>query len=47
MAFWGVAIANGPHINNAVVPEDREKAACNALGEAKALALDASPVESR
>ena len=45
MAFWGVAIANGPHINNPVVPEDRAKAAWKALGEAKALAPGASPVE--
>ena len=45
MAFWGVAIANGPHINNPVVPEDRAKAAWKALGQAKALAPGASPVE--
>ena len=45
MAWWGVAYANGPHINNPVVPEDRAKAAWEALGEAKALAAGASPVE--
>jgi tetratricopeptide (TPR) repeat protein len=45
MARWGVAVANGPHINNPVVPEDRAKAAWKALGEAKALAAGASPVE--
>jgi tetratricopeptide (TPR) repeat protein len=45
MAHWGVAVANGPHINNPVVPEDRAKAAWKALGEAKALAAGASPVE--
>jgi len=45
MVVWGVAIANGPHINNPVVPEDRAKAAWKALGEAKALAPGASPVE--
>ena len=45
MAFWGVAIANGPHINNPVVPEDRAKAAWKALAKAKALAPGASPVE--
>ena len=45
MAFWGVAIANGPHINNPVVPEERAKAAWEALGRAKALAAGASPVE--
>ncbi len=45
MAFWGVAIANGPHINNPVVPEDRAKAAWEALGEARARVAGASPVE--
>jgi tetratricopeptide (TPR) repeat protein len=45
MAFWGVAIANGPHINNPVVPPDRAKAAWEALGRAKALAGSASPAE--
>ena len=45
MAFWGVAVANGPHINNPVVPADRAKAAWEALARAKALAPGASPVE--
>jgi tetratricopeptide (TPR) repeat protein len=45
MAFWGIAIANGPHINNPVVPEARAKAAWDALGQAKALASSATPVE--
>jgi tetratricopeptide (TPR) repeat protein len=45
MAYWGVAIANGPHINNPVVPEDRAKAAWEALARAKDLAAGASPVE--
>jgi tetratricopeptide (TPR) repeat protein len=45
MAFWGVAVANGPHINNPVVPEDRAKAAWEALQEAQAAAAEASPVE--
>jgi tetratricopeptide (TPR) repeat protein len=45
MAFWGIAIANGPHINNPVVPEDRARAAWDALARAKALAGSASPVE--
>ncbi len=45
MAPWGVAIANGPHINNPVVPEDRAKAAFEAQVQAKALAAGASPVE--
>jgi tetratricopeptide (TPR) repeat protein len=45
MAFWGVAVANGPHINNPVVPEDRAKAAWDALAQAKAKAAATSPVE--
>jgi tetratricopeptide (TPR) repeat protein len=36
MAHFGVALANGPHINNPKVPEDREKAAVAALTRAKA-----------
>jgi tetratricopeptide (TPR) repeat protein len=43
MALWGLALANGPHINNMAVPPEREKAAFDAL--AKARALDASPAE--
>jgi len=45
MAFWGVAVANGPHINNPVVPEDRAKVAWEALTRARALAAGASSVE--
>jgi len=45
MAFWGVAVANGPHINNPVVPPDRAKAAWEALGRARELVGRASPVE--
>ena len=45
MAFWGVAVANGPHINNTVVPEDRAKAAWEALKRAQAAAAGTSPVE--
>jgi tetratricopeptide (TPR) repeat protein len=44
MTWWGVAYANGPHINNPLVTEDRAKAAWAALGRAKA-AAGASPVE--
>lgn len=45
MAFWGVAVANGPHINNPAVDEDHAKAAWAALGKARAQAVGASPVE--
>ena len=37
MAFWGVALANGPHINNMTVPPEREKAAWDATLKARAL----------
>lgn len=43
MARWGLALANGPHINNMAVPPEREKAAFDAL--AKARSLESSPVE--
>jgi tetratricopeptide (TPR) repeat protein len=45
MAQWGVAIANGPHINNPVVPPERAQAAWDALAAARSLAASASPVE--
>jgi tetratricopeptide (TPR) repeat protein len=45
MAWWGIAIANGPHINNPAVPQARAKAAWDALQKARALAEKASPVE--
>jgi tetratricopeptide (TPR) repeat protein len=45
MAWWGVAVAYGPHINNPVLPEERAKAAWEALALARAAAAGASPVE--
>jgi tetratricopeptide (TPR) repeat protein len=45
MAWWGVAFANGPHINNPIVPEDRAKAAWEALGKARRAAAKGTPVE--
>jgi tetratricopeptide (TPR) repeat protein len=45
MAQWGVAIANGPHINNPVVPPERAQAAWQALERARSLSAGASPVE--
>jgi tetratricopeptide (TPR) repeat protein len=45
MTWWGVSYANGPHINNPVVPEERAKAAWEALGRAKAALGGASPTE--
>jgi len=45
MAWWGVALVNGPHINNPVVDEAHAKAAWEALGEARKRAEGASAVE--
>jgi tetratricopeptide (TPR) repeat protein len=45
MAFWGIAIANGPHINNPVVSEERARAAWTALGKALELVSTGTPVE--
>ena len=38
MAHWGIAYANGPHINNPVVPPEREAEAFAAAREAKRIA---------
>ncbi len=45
MAQWGIAYANGPHINNPAVPPEREAAAFAAASEAVRLAapLDDGP----
>lgn len=45
MAWWGIAYANGPHINNPVVPEDRARAAWEALQKAREHAGRATGVE--
>jgi tetratricopeptide (TPR) repeat protein len=45
MAWWGIAFANGPHINNPAVPEPRAKAAWTALAKAKSAAAAATTVE--
>ncbi|MBX7165805.1 MAG: hypothetical protein K1X74_05600 [Pirellulales bacterium] len=45
MAHWGIALANGPHINNPVVPPPRAEAAWAALAAAQREAPPASPVE--
>jgi tetratricopeptide (TPR) repeat protein len=45
MAWWGIAYANGPHINNPVLPDERGRAAWAALEKARAAAGPASPVE--
>ncbi|MFN7957788.1 MAG: tetratricopeptide repeat protein [Holophagaceae bacterium] len=45
MAWWGLALVNGPHINNPVMDEAQAKAAWEALGEARKRAAGAPPVE--
>ena len=45
MAFWGVAIANGPHINNPVVPGDRARSAWIALKKAASLSGGSTQAE--
>ncbi|HET9481634.1 MAG TPA: hypothetical protein VFP98_07760, partial [Candidatus Polarisedimenticolia bacterium] len=46
MAWWGIAYANGPHINNPAVPVEREKAAWEALSRARQSLGGASDAES-
>ena len=45
MAWWGIALANGPHINNPVVPPARARAAWSAIERAQAVAAGATDVE--
>jgi len=45
MAYWGLALAWGPHINNPLMGEKASKAAFDADGKAMALRDKASPVE--
>lgn len=45
MAWWGIAIANGPHINNPVVSPESARAAWDALQRAQKEAAAASPTE--
>lgn len=45
MGWWGIAIANGPHINNPIVDPTRARAAWDALAKARDVAAGASPVE--
>jgi len=45
MAWWGVAYAHGPHINNPIVTEEHAQAAWAALTKARTAAVGASAVE--
>lgn len=46
MAEWGVALANGPHINNPAMSPDQSAAAWAALQKARSLAPRASKTET-
>ncbi len=45
MAYWGIALSNGPHINNPVMDADHSAAAWEALERAVALSERAGPRE--
>jgi len=45
MGWWGVALANGPHINNPVMSEAQSHAAWAAVEKARALRSHADPTE--
>lgn len=45
IAWWGVALCNGPHINNPMMPPERSAAAWEALLKAQARKNKASAVE--
>ncbi|WCB93342.1 hypothetical protein DSM104299_02055 [Baekduia alba] len=46
MAWWGIAHVKGPHINIPSVPPAHARIACEALARARALAVDATPLEA-
>lgn len=45
MAWWGIATANGPHINFPMVPPERDGFAREAMKRARTLSVGATPVE--
>jgi tetratricopeptide (TPR) repeat protein len=45
MAWWGVALSNGPHINNPIVKPENAKAAWEALSKARERISSGTPVE--
>jgi tetratricopeptide (TPR) repeat protein len=45
MAYWGIALVNGPHINFPLVPPPKAAAAWAALTNAQALAAPTTPLE--
>jgi len=45
MAWWGIATANGPHINNPAVPPEHSKVAWDSIAKAREHMDKASPVD--
>ncbi len=45
MAYWGIALVNGPHINYPLVPQEKAAVAWEALTKAQSLAVHARPLE--
>ncbi len=45
MAWWGIALVNGPHINNSSVDAEHARVAWEALGHARELSRGASAAE--
>ncbi len=45
MAWWGIALVNGPHINYPLVPPDKAAKAWEAIAAAQRLAAPCSPLE--
>jgi tetratricopeptide (TPR) repeat protein len=45
MAYWGIAYAAGPNINNIMMDDARNRAASEAIATAKAMQANCSPVE--
>ena len=43
MAWWGIALANGPHINNPTVDPEHAKTAWDAIEQARSHAASATP----
>src|SRR5215831_770192 len=47
MAWWGIAIANGPHINNSKLSKEKEQAAWQAVQKARELCRTGTEVEKQ
>jgi tetratricopeptide (TPR) repeat protein len=45
MAWWGIALCNGPHINNPIMTAEQSRRAWEAIEQARALREHANPTE--